>query len=693
MVANTRGGARWCPRHAAWGGALLCLAIFAATDLLLVAGIADAAARARTHLVLGGAAALCCTALAALALALRKLVFQPLELLGKEIRIVAGVNPGYEIALPGPHLLGEVPAAVQALAAAVASCTLATAAAVAERSRDLESRRERLEAILLSLEEGILVCDERARVVFYNPAARRAFHDNPALGIGRSLRLLCAPAPVEAALQILRRRRLREPGEGDREGDVSFVCTAVNGIVLSCRLRLLPELPGLSWSFLFVCEDISGEAAERGRSEELLRAAVKAMRAPLTGLGLSAESLEMLPDLDAAGRAALERTIAEDTRRVVAQFEIVAREVDGLASPRYVIRDVSVEDIVASVAQRLAEKGLRLTMIGDPLWVRADVQALLFLLEFFALGIRRCCGVEALEVETLLGDRQVYCNFCWQGRVVTQAEIQGWMCSLAEPLGAHTVAEVLERLGSEVWSQPHETPGFATLRFPLPSPAGQWAAPQPALPSRPVYVDVSGPLVEVPAAEWGRLALEHAHFVVFDTETTGLAPLAGDEIVSLAGVKIVERGIVLGETFDRIVDPGRPIPESSTRFHGITDETVRGRPRIEQALREFHAFVGDAVLVGHNGAFDLRFIRLKEQGAGVHFKGPVLDTLALSRFLHDHTPAHSLDAVARRVGVEIRDRHTALGDALITAQVLLKFLYLLQERGVTTLGGAFEACR
>ena len=689
-MAETRGAARSPLRHLVWGGVLLCLVVFAAADLLLLAGIADRAARERTHLVLGGSAALCCAAVAALAAALRRLVFQPLELLGKEVRIVAGVNPGYEIALPGPHLLGELPNAVQGLAAAVASCTRATAEAVAECSRDLESRRERLEAILLSLEEGVLVCDERARIVFYNPAARLAFHNNPALGIGRSLHLLCAPAPLEAALQILRRRRVRQPGEGDREGDVSFVCTAVNGIVLSCRMRLLPELPGLSWSFLFVCEDISGEADARGRSEDVLRAAVKAMRAPLTGLGLSAESLELLPDLDAPDRAALERTIAEDARRVVAQFEVVAREVEGLASPRYVIRDVYVEDLVAFVAQRLGETGLRLTMIGDPLWVRADVQALLFLLEFFALGIRRFCGVEALEVETLLGDRQVYFNFCWQGRAVPQAEIHGWMNSPAEPLGAHTVAEVLERLGSEVWSQPHETPGFATLRFPLPSSPGQWATPARPLPSRPVYVDVSGPPEEVPAADWERLPLEHAHFVVFDTETTGLAPLAGDEIVSLAGVKIVERGIVLGETFDRLVDPGRPIPESSTRFHGITDEKVVGRPRIEEVLRDFHAFVGDAVLVGHNGAFDLRFVRLKEQGAGVHFRGPVLDTLALSRYLHDHTPAHSLDAVARRVGVEVRDRHTALGDALITAQVLLKFLYLLQERGVTTLGRAFE---
>jgi DNA polymerase-3 subunit epsilon len=380
----------------------------------------------------------------------------------------------------------------------------------------------------------------------------------------------------------------------------------------------------------------------------------------------------------------------EDARALVGLFEVLAREVEGMESPRYVMRDVFVEDLVASVAQRLEGQGIRLTMIGEPLWVKADVQALLFLLEFFAREIHRHSNAAALEVETLLGDRRAYFNYCWRGPVVSQAEILKWTSSPAASVGSRTVAEALEHLGSEVWSQPHEAPGFATLRFPVPS-SSQWAAPAPALPSRPVYVDHPAPAEIELASGWEQLPLERVHFVVFDTETTGLAPLQGDEIVSLAGVRIVNRAIVVGETFDRLVDPGRPIPLSSVRFHGITDEKVRGRPRIEETLRAFREFVGDAVLVGHNGAFDLQFIRLKEPRAAVRFRGPVLDTLALSRFLHPHTPAHSLDAVAQRVGVVARDRHSALGDALITAQVLLKFIYLLQERGVTTLGQAFAA--
>ncbi|MHB8836057.1 MAG: 3'-5' exonuclease [Candidatus Methylomirabilia bacterium] len=668
------------------GAVLLCAALFTGADLLLLSGTDDPTARARAHLAFGASACLTILILAGFMAALRRLVFRPLELLDRETRIV-GVNPGHAIELPRQHLLADLPQAIGELGAGLARSKRALETATAAGANDTESRQARLETILASLQEGLLVCDDRARIVFYNPAARGVFHDHPALGIGRSLHLLVAAAPIEDSLQILRQRRVRHQEPRGADSGVSFVCTTLQGGILSCRVRLLPVLP---WSFLLTCEDISGEADAHGRRESLLRATVKEMRAPLTGLGLSAESLELIPDLDAASRAGLEHTIVHETRRLVGQFEVLAREVEEMASLRFLARDVLAEDLVACVAQRLEEQGLRLTMIGEPLWVRADVHALLFLLEFLALGIRRSCGVGAIELESLLGDKRVYFTFCWKGAVIPQAEIERWKSGTAAAFDGHTVGEVLERLGSEIWSRPHETPGFAVLSFPVPSVPGQCALQPPAPPPRPVFVYTPGPdeIADIGGREL--LPLDRAFFVVFDAETTGLAPGGGDEIVSLAGVKIVNRGIVVSESFNQLVDPGRGIPPSSTRIHGITDDQVRGRPRIEEVLRAFHSFVGDAVLVGHNAAFDMRFIRLKQQSAGVRFRGPLLDTLTLSRFLHDHTPAHSLDAVARRLGVEVRDRHTALGDSLITAEVFLKLLYLLQERGVSTLGGALE---
>jgi DNA polymerase-3 subunit epsilon len=150
--------------------------------------------------------------------------------------------------------------------------------------------------------------------------------------------------------------------------------------------------------------------------------------------------------------------------------------------------------------------------------------------------------------------------------------------------------------------------------------------------------------------------------------------------------------LLKGEVFDQLIDPQRPVAAASVRVHGITREMLAGRPTIGSVLPRFHAFCEDTVLVAHNAAFDMRFLQLKEKQTGVAFRQPVLDTLMLSAVIHPNQELHSLEAIAARLGVKIVGRHTALGDAIVTGEVLLKMIPLLTAQGIHTLRQARDAC-
>ena len=187
--------------------------------------------------------------------------------------------------------------------------------------------------------------------------------------------------------------------------------------------------------------------------------------------------------------------------------------------------------------------------------------------------------------------------------------------------------------------------------------------------------------------------LNELSFIVFDTETTGLHPSQGDEIVQISGIRIVDKHILDQDAFDELVNPGIPIPPASTRFHGITDDMVTEALPVAEVLKSFSEFTSGAILIAHNAAFDMKFLKLKEEQSGVVFNQPVLDTLLLSFVIQPNHSAHTLDAIAARFGIEIppEARHTAKGDALSTAGVFLRMLDTLPNQGIITLRHAIEA--
>ncbi|MBT5666834.1 MAG: PAS domain-containing protein [Rhodospirillaceae bacterium] len=177
---------------------------------------------------------------------------------------------------------------------------------------------------------------------------------------------------------------------------------------------------------------------------------------------------------------------------------------------------------------------------------------------------------------------------------------------------------------------------------------------------------------------------------VFDCETTGL-DVKSDVIVSLGGVRMHGDRMFRGATIDCLVNPGRAIPPRSTAIHGITDAMVADAEPFARNWARLAAFMEGCVLVGHNIAFDIAHLRNATARDGIAWVAPIaLDTLLLGSVLDPGEPDFSLDAMAARHGVNIRGRHTALGDSLVTAELYAGMAPRLAARGILTLGDALQ---
>ena len=180
---------------------------------------------------------------------------------------------------------------------------------------------------------------------------------------------------------------------------------------------------------------------------------------------------------------------------------------------------------------------------------------------------------------------------------------------------------------------------------------------------------------------------------VLDIETTGMEPPA--EIIEIGYCDLTLFGGLteIGERKSRLFGCVTPCPPEAMAVHHITAADLAGlEPCTDRTLASLSAHGAEA-LVAHNAAFDMRFLELKQAATGVVFDQPVLDTLLLSAVVHPQQESHRLEAIAERLGVPILGRHTAVGDAMVTAEIFLKLIPLLAERGIHTLGQAREAAQ
>jgi DNA polymerase-3 subunit epsilon len=584
---------------------------------------------------------------------------------------------------------------------------------IAQASRSVQQEKNRLAALMSELTQSVVVCNLDGRILLYNSRARmqfRALSEAPTLadgaelmGLGRSIYAVFDRQLVAHALETIHQRLRR----GVASPSAQFVTATRTGQLLRVQMAPVRDQaggaePGAGISgFVLMLENVTQRFEDESLRDQLLHGLTEGSRSSLANMQAAVDMLGYA-DLEPAMRERFLAVVKEEVSTMSQRItELVQRATQGLKT-RWPLEEMLGTDFVTAAQRQIeahCQRAVTVEGADASLWLKVESFTLLQALTYLAGRLVDEFDVKFLQLRLQQAGPRAQLDLVWSGRVMSTETVMTWEM---DPMrfGAHstplTVRDVVERHGGEMWFERERVRHQAFFRFLLPLASAQEqleAAQIMHNESRPEYYDFDLFQVSEQGSALDDQQLSSLSFTVFDTETTGLNPSEGDEIVQIGAARIVNGKLLRQESFEQLVDPGRVISAASIPIHGITQEMVRGKPRIAEVLPAFHAFAQDTVLVAHNAAFDMKFLQLQEARTGIAFHQPVLDTLLLSAVVHPNQESHRLEAIAERFNITVLGRHTALGDAMVTAEVLLRLLPLLQAMGIHTLRQAREAAQ
>lgn len=612
-------------------------------------------------------------------------------------------NPGYRIAPQGAREVRELGARLNTLAASHQRLQDDVQAKIDAANRALAEERNRLAALMSELAQGVLVCNIEGRILLYNTRARKLFEaaqgsaaSAAPVGLGRSVfGLLERDLIVHALEQVQYQLQHAEDGTSP----ISVFVTSLQQGRIIVRAHMAPVLDdALALNgFVLTLDDITRKVEAEIRREQLQQLLTHETRDMLANIRAAVEIMQDFPELSEYKRQQFIGIIDNESQRLAARIEDADRQRADSQGGQWRMEEMRGSDLLALLVRRLDNAELDPECAAGTLWLQVDSYALTHTLAYLAHRLTREQAVPRLRVGLRQVGRLAHLELGWAGRPLSADTLRSWeneSLQLNAGQSGLTLSSVVASHGGEVVYQFDEPRAMSYFRILLPLAERRAPVDIPLRqPGRPEFYDFD---LFQPSAQNAALEdrpLSALSYTVFDTETTGLQPEAGDEIISIGAVRIVNGRLLEQESFDQLVHPGQPLRPESTAIHGITDAMLKGRPGIVEVLPQFHRFAEDTVLVGHNAAFDMKFLRMKEARSGICFRQPLLDTLLLSQVLHPNQEQHTLEAIARRFGVDIVGRHTALGDAHVTGEVFLKMIPLLAEKNILTLGQAIEAAQ
>lgn len=635
-----------------------------------------------------------------------RLYILPIDRIAEKTGIIFGANPGLRIDPEGSRDLVRLAGAVNRAADRFEDLKRSVDGRIQEAGARSEEEKKILSVVIAELPEGVLICNPEGRITLYNerayqllagPRAERTGVAGGIVGLGRSVFGIIDRSFIAHAIEDLS-DKLRH---GRHDLNSTFILTGRNDRFL--RAEAVPILsPHREMSgFVLILTDITAQLETGRRVDTLFHSFITDLRGALASVRSAAEVILGYPDLSPEKLGEFNRIVHREVLAAAADVERAASEFARTGHGRGPLAPMRAKDFI-EIVRRRAEGKLGIRIEGEPaddrLWLRVDgystALALLFVLERLSAE----SGQRVLRCTQQIKSDHVELVFTWSGAPLRMETLSRWENELVAVAGdclTLSLREVLDRHKAELWSRPGDTGAESCLRLLL--PAARPAEPALArrrtiLPTvRPVYYDFDLFSQGGQSSEMDDCPLTGLVCTVFDTETTGLDPRGGDEIVAIGAVRIVNGRLLEAECFEQLVNPRRDLPWESVRIHGIQPEVLADQPEIAQALQSFHHFAEGTILVAHNAAFDMRLLQLKEEVSGVCFENPILDTMLLSAVLHPSQSSHDIEAIAERLGVTVMGRHTALGDAMATGEIFLKLIQALAEIGIRTLGQARRA--
>ncbi|MEZ5717087.1 MAG: exonuclease domain-containing protein [Burkholderiaceae bacterium] len=646
----------------------------------------------------------------------RRYVGAPYRLL-EETRVVLSATTPQKLKPRGTAEMQALANAVNELAAQRDQLRGDMSEQVAQASVRVQQEKDRLAALMAELNQSVVVCNRDGRILLYNQRARqqfRALSPEPGLadgaelvGIGRSIYAVFDRQLLAHALERIHQSLVR----GVASPSAQFVTTTQGGQLL--RVQVAPvravgddgvaaqATQAVVSGFVLLLNNVTASVEEEAARDQLLHGLTEGSRASLANIQAAVDMLGY-SDLEPAMRERFLAVVREEVGAMGQRITDLAQRATQRLKTRWPMEDMLGADLATAAQRQIAAHctcPVTLDAVDTSVWLKVDSYTLLQALTYLAHRLVDEFEVRFLQLRLHAVGAHAQLDLVWSGQAMSNETVMSWEMdtmrfgSERSPL---TVRDVIERHGGEMWFERERARHQAFFRFMLPLASVQGvvdAALGESDFSRPEYYDFDLFQMSEEGSALDDRLLSELTYTVFDTETTGLNPAGGDAIIQLGAARIVNGKLLRQECFEQLVNPGRPIPAASIPIHGISEDMVVDKPRIGEVLPVFHAFAQDTVLVAHNAAFDMRFLQLQEEATGIAFHQPVLDTLLLSAVVHPHQDSHRLEAIAERFNVTVLGRHTALGDALVTAEIWLRLIPLLKEQGIHTLRQAREAAQ